>query len=127
MNTRAERAKFRLDAKAKELVRWLHENIWPGGKWSNQRVIIFTRWPPAEFHCTACHREATGSRHPSSPRRFSPWWETLPALAQVRVVQRLVERVDYDGVQGTVAITFVADAAQAVAEQQAPRREEINA
>jgi hypothetical protein len=40
-----------------------------------------------------------------------PLWETLPALAQVRVVQRLVERVDYDGVQGTVAITSAGDAA----------------
>jgi hypothetical protein len=55
------------------------------------------------------------------------WWEALPALAQARVVQRLVERVDYDGVQGTVAITFAADAAQAVAEQQALRREETKA
>jgi site-specific DNA recombinase len=55
------------------------------------------------------------------------WWQALPALAQVRVVQRLVERVDYDGVQGTVAITFVADAAQAVAEQKVLRREEIKA
>jgi hypothetical protein len=55
------------------------------------------------------------------------WWEALPALAQVRVVQRLVEGVDYDGVQGTVAITFVADAAQAVAEQQALRRPETKA
>jgi hypothetical protein len=41
----------------------------------------------------------------------------LPAVAQARVVQRLVERVDYDGVQGTVAITFAADAARALAEQ----------
>jgi hypothetical protein len=45
------------------------------------------------------------------------WWEALPAVAQARVVQRLVERVDYDGVQGTVAITFAADAARALAEQ----------
>jgi superfamily II DNA/RNA helicase len=44
MKTWAERAKSRLDAKAKELVRWLHENIRPSGKWSNQRVIIFTEY-----------------------------------------------------------------------------------
>src|SRR5262249_7843414 len=44
MKTWAERAKSRLDAKAKELIRWLHENIRPGGKWSNQRVIIFTEY-----------------------------------------------------------------------------------
>ncbi len=46
------------------------------------------------------------------------WWEALPAVAQARVVQRLVERVDYDVVQGMVAITFAADAARALAEQQ---------
>jgi site-specific DNA recombinase len=63
----------------------------------------------------------------SADKASASWWEALPALGQVRVVQRLVERVDYDGVQGTVAITFVADAAQAVAEQKVLRREEIKA
>ncbi len=63
---------------------------------------------------------SAGSQDESS----ASWWEALPALAQARLVQRLVERIDYDGVQGTVAITFAADAAQAVAEQQALRREE---
>jgi site-specific DNA recombinase len=69
------------------------------------------------------HRLSAGSADKAS----ASWWEALPALGQVRVIQRLVERVDYDGVQGTVAITFVADAAQAVAEQQALRREESKA
>jgi site-specific DNA recombinase len=54
---------------------------------------------------------------------FESWWDALPALAQARVVQRLVERVDYDGVQGTLAITFAADAALALAEQQTLREE----
>ncbi len=58
---------------------------------------------------------------------FASWWETLPALAQARMVQRLVERVAYDGVQGTVAITFAADAVPALAEQQLLRREETKA
>ena len=44
MKTWAERAKYQLDAKANELVQWLHENIRPGGKWSNNRVIIFTEY-----------------------------------------------------------------------------------
>ncbi len=58
---------------------------------------------------------------------FESWWDALPALAQARVVQRLVERVDYAGVQGTVAITFAADAAPALAEQQALRQEVTDA
>src|SRR5262249_51039191 len=37
---------------------------------------------------------------------FDPVWETLTPHEQARVVQLLVERVDYDGVNGTVAVTF---------------------
>ncbi len=42
----------------------------------------------------------------------------MPAVAQARVVQRLVQDVDYNGAQGTVAITFAAAAARALKEQQ---------
>ena len=55
------------------------------------------------------------------------WWGALATLAQARLVQRLVERIDYDGVQGTVAIGFAADAAQALATQQALWRAETKA
>jgi site-specific DNA recombinase len=44
-----------------------------------------------------------------------PAWPALPPSEQVRVVQTLVERVDYDGAQGTVAITLHADAGKALA------------
>jgi site-specific DNA recombinase len=37
---------------------------------------------------------------------FDPVWETLTPHEQTRVVQLLVERVDYDGAGGKVAITF---------------------
>ena len=47
---------------------------------------------------------------------FASSWQALPALEQARVVRRLVERVDYDGVQGTVAITFAGDAGSALAD-----------
>ena len=58
---------------------------------------------------------------------FAAWWAALPALAQACMVQRLIERVDYDGVRGTVAITFAPDAASALAEEQALRQEETKA
>lgn len=32
------------DAKAKELLNWIHTHIQPNGKWSNERVIIFTEY-----------------------------------------------------------------------------------
>jgi ERCC4-related helicase len=40
----AERARAQQDSKAKELIRWLKEHIKPGGKWSKERVIIFTEY-----------------------------------------------------------------------------------
>jgi SNF2 family DNA or RNA helicase len=40
----AERARAQQDSKARQLVQWLKDNIKPGGKWSNERVIIFTEY-----------------------------------------------------------------------------------
>jgi site-specific DNA recombinase len=37
---------------------------------------------------------------------FEPVWESLTPREQTRIVQMLVERVDYDGARGKVAITF---------------------
>ncbi|HEY7310750.1 MAG TPA: recombinase family protein [Gemmataceae bacterium] len=37
---------------------------------------------------------------------FDPVWETLTPREQARIVQLLVQRVDYDGAEGQVSITF---------------------
>jgi site-specific DNA recombinase len=37
---------------------------------------------------------------------FDPVWETLSAREQARILHLLIERVDYDGPNGKVAITF---------------------
>jgi site-specific DNA recombinase len=55
---------------------------------------------------------------------FAAWWAALSAVAQACVVQRLIQRVDYDGVRGTVAITFAPDATSALGEEQALRQQE---
>lgn len=34
----------RADAKAKALIKWLHSTIKPGGKWGEERVLIFTEY-----------------------------------------------------------------------------------
>ena len=44
MKSWAERATSQLDAKTKGLARWLNEHIRPAGKWSDERVIIFTEY-----------------------------------------------------------------------------------
>ena len=41
-----------------------------------------------------------------APFRDHSVWEALPAAEQARLVQRLVQRVEYDGREGKVAITF---------------------
>ena len=40
----AAKATAQPDSKAKILIQWLKDNIRPGGKWSDQRVIIFTEY-----------------------------------------------------------------------------------
>ncbi|MFC1600822.1 DISARM system SNF2-like helicase DrmD [Candidatus Sumerlaeota bacterium] len=40
----AEMASSRIDSKTEELVRWLSHIVKPGGKWSDERVIIFTEY-----------------------------------------------------------------------------------
>lgn len=40
----AERARAQQDSKAKQLIQWLKDHIKPNGKWSYERVIIFTEY-----------------------------------------------------------------------------------
>ena len=40
----ADRARAQRDSKANQLIQWLNETIKPSGKWSNERVIIFTEY-----------------------------------------------------------------------------------
>jgi site-specific DNA recombinase len=42
----------------------------------------------------------------SAVAAFDPVWESLTTHEQARIVQLLIERVDYDGAAGKVAITF---------------------
>jgi len=37
---------------------------------------------------------------------FDPVWDELSPREQSRVLRLLIERVDYDGEQGTISITF---------------------
>jgi site-specific DNA recombinase len=48
---------------------------------------------------------------------FDPLWETLSPREQARIIRLLVERVDYDGKQGTVAVTFRPNGIKTLAQQ----------
>jgi len=50
---------------------------------------------------------------------FDPVWASLTPREQARIVQLLVERVDYDGKTGTVAVTFRPTGIKALAEKAA--------
>ena len=53
---------------------------------------------------------------------FEPVWNSLTPREQARVVQLLVERVDYDGTTGKVAITFHPSGIKTLAEELADRK-----
>jgi site-specific DNA recombinase len=49
---------------------------------------------------------------------FDPLWEQLSPREQERVIQLLVQRIDYDGKAGTIAITFHPTGIRALAQEQ---------
>ena len=44
MEAIADAARHQPDAKTKALVRWIHEHLFTGGRWNDQRLLIFTEW-----------------------------------------------------------------------------------
>jgi site-specific DNA recombinase len=58
---------------------------------------------------------------------FDPLWGTLTPAEQVRVIGLLVERVDYDGAQGKVTISFHPTGIRALADELADRTKERRA
>lgn len=48
---------------------------------------------------------------------FDPVWETLSPREQARIIHLLVERVDYDGKNGTVSVTFRPNGIKTLAQQ----------
>ena len=44
MQAWARTAVARPDSKARRLIRWLHETLQPGGRWNDERVIVFTEY-----------------------------------------------------------------------------------
>jgi site-specific DNA recombinase len=55
---------------------------------------------------------------------FDPVWDSLTPREQARVVQLLVERVDYDGAVGKVSITFHPNGIKTLADELADRNSE---
>jgi site-specific DNA recombinase len=65
------------------------------------------RWAEIGEQITALAREqVTGGDVERALSMFDPVWATLTPQEQTRIVQLLVERVDFNGASSTVAITF---------------------
>ena len=58
---------------------------------------------------------------------LDPMWEALSPPEQARIVELLVERVDYDGASGKVAITFDHSGIKTLADELANQRKERTA
>lgn len=58
---------------------------------------------------------------------FDPVWDALTPREQARVIGLLVERVDYDGALGKVAVTFHPTGIKALADELASQRQEKRA
>jgi len=52
---------------------------------------------------------------------FDPLWDTLTAREQARILHLLIERIDYDGVNGTVSITFHPTGIKTLADELTPQ------
>jgi site-specific DNA recombinase len=64
-------------------------------------------------------REAIDPREVASAlSAFDPVWEQLAPKEQARVIQLLVDRIEYDGSAGTVSVTFHACGLKAMAKEQ---------
>jgi site-specific DNA recombinase len=57
-------------------------------------------------------------------RLFDPVWEALAPREQARVIQLLVERIDYDGEAGKIAIRFHATAIKALTDELTRQQEQ---
>jgi hypothetical protein len=62
------------------------------------------RFKPASSLSTAIR--VTEEEVAAALSSFDPVWEALSPREQARIVQLLVERIDYDGGEGTIEIAF---------------------
>ncbi|HVB24292.1 MAG TPA: DISARM system SNF2-like helicase DrmD [Ktedonobacteraceae bacterium] len=71
MHSWAEKVQHRADSKAEQLIAWLHRTLKPGGRWSDERVIIFTEYRDTQnwlFDLLA--REGFAEKGPDGERRL---------------------------------------------------------
>jgi superfamily II DNA or RNA helicase len=96
LTTWANSAKSRPDSKASAILAWLDEHIRPGGKWSDERVILFTEYRATHSwlyeiltqHGYGAERlmELHGSLDPDERARVTAAFQASPAESKVRIL-----------------------------------------
>jgi len=124
----------RLDAERRSLereLRGLHEEVkgvvGQGANDGARLASLEERIQQVERRATAVQEEMAGCRSKlvtekemvDALRRFDPIWESLKPPERARLVELLVERVGYNGADGTVAVTFRAAGIRAFAQEAA--------
>lgn len=93
----ANRAKGQRDSKVKQLVAWLKEHLQPGGKWSKERVIIFTEYQATQnwLHQVLSVEGFTngdrlltmyGGMDPEKREEVKAAFQTSPNISPVRIL-----------------------------------------
>jgi superfamily II DNA or RNA helicase len=97
MQSWAEQTSARTDAKTQELFKWLETNIRSGGRWSNERVIIFTEYRATQnwLHGLLAARGFTtedrlmtlyGGMDPDQREAVKAAFQAAPEVSPVRIL-----------------------------------------
>ena len=97
MKTLAEAGKAQRDSKAKQLIAWLKEHLKPKGKWTNERVIIFTEYRATQnwlqevlategFSGDDRLMTMFGGMDPDKREAVKAAFQTSPELSKVRIL-----------------------------------------
>lgn len=108
MHEWAEHAHHRPDSKAQRLIDWLHQTVKPGGKWSHERVIIFTEYRDTQhwLHDLLAH-EGFAEKGPDGEKRLL----TLYGGMNTEERERIKAAFQADPADASVRILLATDAA----------------
>lgn len=108
MHTWAESARHRPDSKAQCLIDWLHTLIKPAGKWSQERVIIFTEYRATQHWLhDLLAREGFAEQGPDGEKRLL----TLYGGMNSEERERIKAAFQADPADASVRILLATDAA----------------
>ena len=81
----AESARHRPDSKAQQLIDWLHRTLKPGGRWNDERVILFTEYRATQnWLCGLLAREGFAEKGPDGEKRLLTLYGGMDTRERIR-------------------------------------------